>query len=221
VVVVHDSDRVGSKLSDAQVGTLDTPPAHVKLDLPREIAKRFAATVPTDNVRAVAVRLWQIGDGVCPLCETDINILLRHPHAASAQVDHVTPKSLGGGDNWGNLRVTHRQCNMERNDARRGELTPENALELLRRGVHRHDHPLEYLPQEIESERRVLEIPARFLAEAKAAYEVGLNTSKVSLPSLEYLRKRLKHHERQYAIQQRKIDRLEATLVAVRQGLND
>jgi hypothetical protein len=216
VVVAPSPDRLIFELSAAQIATLNTSPAHVKLDLSPETAKRFAATVPTDNVRAVAVRLWQIGDGTCPICETDIDILLRHPHPASAQVDHVTPKSLGGGYIWGNLRVTHRQCNMERNDTRRRELRPKNALELLHRAIHRHDHPLEYLPQEIEMSRRVLEIPARFLAEAKTAYEDALKTPKVSLVTLDNLRKKLKHHETQYAIQQRKVARLEARLIAAR-----
>jgi len=127
----------------------------------------------------------------------------------------VRPKSRGGGDNWGNLRVTHRQCNMERSDLRRGELTPENALELLDRALYRYDHPLEYLPEEIEMERRVLEIPARFLADAKAAYENSLKTPKAASRPQEYLRKKLKHHETQYAIQQRKIARLEAKLATI------
>jgi hypothetical protein len=81
--VVHDSDRIVFELSDAQIATLDTPPAHIKLDLCPETAERFAATIPTDDVRAVAIRLWQIRDGICPICETEINILLRHPHPAS------------------------------------------------------------------------------------------------------------------------------------------
>lgn len=215
MVVVHNPDTIVFELSDAQIATIKTPPLHVKLDLSPDTARRFAATVPTDDVRAVAIRLWQIGDGICRICNTDIDILLRHPHPASAQVDHVIPKSRGGGDSWGNLRVTHRQCNMERNDLRRGELTPENALELLHRGLHRHDHPLAYLPQEIETSRRVLEILSRFLTDAKTAYEDSLKSPKLGLPAQENLRNKFNHHETQHAVEQRKLDRLDARLVAL------
>lgn len=85
---------------------LTIAPPHEVLSLSPEAEKRFQRTVPTDTVLKVAIRLWVIGTGGCAICETPIDILPRHPHPASAQVDHVQPKSRGGGDYWGNLRVT-------------------------------------------------------------------------------------------------------------------
>jgi len=196
---------------------LNEAPEHVVLDLSPEAAARFHQTVPTDTVRAVAVRLWVIGTGTCAICETPIDILLRHPHPASAQVDHILPQSRGGGDHWGNLRVTHRQCNMERNDALTHELAPARAQELLAAAVYRHEHPGAFLPGKIELERGILEMLAGFVAETRAALTEQLQARRPNEHSIDFLQKELARREKNLTAQERKVARLTAKLNALTQ----
>lgn len=188
-------------------------PPHEVLTLSPESAERFQKTVPTDTVRKVAIRLWVIGTGVCAIRVTPNDILLRHPHPASAQGDHVLPKSRGGGDHWGNLRATHRQCNMERYDAF-SELEPSRAQQLLAAAIHRHKHPTDFLPQQIEQERKILAMLDGFVAETRSDLAARLLDRRPSTPAIDFLRRGLALREKNYAAQQRKVNRLSANLNA-------
>lgn len=63
-------------------------------------------------------------------------------------MDHILHKSRRGSvHDWENLRLAHRQCNLERNQF---EVCPEVAKERLRRAVRRFTHPEIYLPMDVE-----------------------------------------------------------------------
>lgn len=52
----------------------------------------------------------------------------RRPHQRDLNLDHVVPRSRGGGESWENLVVSCRQCNL-----RKGRRTPDEAgMRLLR-----------------------------------------------------------------------------------------
>lgn len=54
---------------------------------------------------------------VCQICSRPIPIvLIDHRHPLSPTLDHVVPKSLGGGHESENLRLAHRLCNSIRSD---------------------------------------------------------------------------------------------------------
>ena len=109
-------------------------------------------SIPTET-RKVAEHLHSWGETVCPICELPIDVALRHPHPESAQVDHVVPRSSGGSHTWANVRLTHRQCNMERSDGTIPEPPPVLARFLLRRALERASDPEAFVPTEFESIR--------------------------------------------------------------------
>ena len=72
-----------------------------------------------------AVQLCQLAerDGWwCWLCGGEIDPTLPPNTSASGTVDHLVPRSRGGGNEAGNLRLAHRRCNV-----RRGSHLPELA----------------------------------------------------------------------------------------------
>ncbi len=50
----------------------------------------------------------------CWLCQGAINPLLRVPHPLAGTVDHLEPRSTGGGDEDDNLAAAHMSCNSRR-----------------------------------------------------------------------------------------------------------
>jgi hypothetical protein len=57
---------------------------------------------------------------VCWICEGAIDPALPSSLAGGATIDHVVPRSRGGGNDGANLRLAHRRCN-----GRRGSHLPE------------------------------------------------------------------------------------------------
>jgi 5-methylcytosine-specific restriction endonuclease McrA len=57
-------------------------------------------------------RIYVRDDGVCGLCHTPVL------PGVAWEVDHITPRSLGGGHEDANLRLTHKLCNARRGDGR-------------------------------------------------------------------------------------------------------
>jgi len=57
----------------------------------------------------------------CGICGRPVDKSLRHPHPASAQVDHVAPVSRAPELTMtrSNLRLVHRLCNLRRGTGRR------------------------------------------------------------------------------------------------------
>ena len=56
-------------------------------------------------------QLWEIQEGVCALCDR-----LMPYESESVHVDHIVPKSKGGGDSLSNLQAVHARCNLVKCD---------------------------------------------------------------------------------------------------------
>ena len=52
--------------------------------------------------------------GLCGICGNAIDMSARYPDPKSRSVDHIIPRSLGGGDELENLRIAHLSCNSRR-----------------------------------------------------------------------------------------------------------
>jgi 5-methylcytosine-specific restriction endonuclease McrA len=76
----------------------------------------WAASTPPTNVSRVAEELVRWYGAVCHLCDEAIDMNLRGHHPGRWNVDHVTPRSRGGAQVWGNLMLAHRGCNTEKGD---------------------------------------------------------------------------------------------------------
>lgn len=50
------------------------------------------------------LKLWERDDGRCGVCGDPVS-----PDAM--EIDHILPRSRGGGDHWDNLRPSHGRCN--------------------------------------------------------------------------------------------------------------
>lgn len=57
-------------------------------------------------------KLFRDQRGRCAIC--DGHMRLSQGHELSATLDHVIPRSKGGGGTWTNLRLAHRDCNTKR-----------------------------------------------------------------------------------------------------------
>lgn len=61
--------------------------------------------------------LWERQSGLCALCsEPMLNNRFQAPHARiwtkrRATIDHIVPRSKGGGDEASNLQLAHAHCN--------------------------------------------------------------------------------------------------------------
>ena len=61
----------------------------------------------------------------CAICGCALS--LDGDGAAKATVDHIVPRSRGGGNNLGNLRLACKPCNVRRGNALAFPLTPRQA----------------------------------------------------------------------------------------------
>jgi 5-methylcytosine-specific restriction endonuclease McrA len=130
--------------------------------------------VPSDPRKAHVV-LHVRDHGVCGICGTAVDISLRHPHPGSATMDHIIHRSRQGSSHeWANLRLSHRQCNLERNER---EAAPEIALRRLRRAVRRFANPEIYLPMDVEKATVHLEECERQLEGSRDALDVQRATA--------------------------------------------
>lgn len=60
-------------------------------------------------------RLMARDVGNCAICGSQLNRKLRdHDHPLYVTFDHIVPRSRGGGNELGNLRLAHSSCNSAR-----------------------------------------------------------------------------------------------------------
>ena len=109
---------------------------------------------PASRTRLVELLSGWSG-GTCLLCQTDVDLDLAGTHPGRWNIDHIIPKSLGGEWVFGNLRLVHRACNMQRNDMSLPE--PDAALygHLLLAAIDKFERPTEHVESEIERLRWV------------------------------------------------------------------
>ena len=62
--------------------------------------------------RLVVLRLAERDGWHCKLCDEEVDKSLHFPHPLSGSIDHVVPVSLGGSDEFANLQLSHRRCNI-------------------------------------------------------------------------------------------------------------
>ena len=78
----------------------------------------------------------------CWLCEAPIDFRLTDPNdPAYGTRDHVNPRSEGGSDDLGNLRLAHKSCNEERGRAKEAA-KKRRARRAAQRRRGRHDYAL-------------------------------------------------------------------------------
>lgn len=68
--------------------------------------------------------------GLCAICGLPVG-------PADATLDHIVPRSVGGGGEIENLRVAHRRCNMARGSEIESVSVEIDGLRVLRAEVHR------------------------------------------------------------------------------------
>lgn len=139
-------------------------------DAPTKKDRLFARPDPSDasafvawqgsrlrgTVRERAIWLWEALGPMCPLCEQNIDILIRSPDPRHCQVDHLIPVRHGGLNVWGNVRVTHAECNSKR--AAGIEWPVQMQRDYLAAATDRYLHAMRYLPAELAAtEKQVAE----------------------------------------------------------------
>ena len=109
---------------------------------------------PTSRARVVELLSGWYGIS-CLLCETDVDLDLAGTHPGRWNIDHIIPVSLGGEWIFGNLRLVHRGCNMQRNDLRLPELDALLYGHLLLAAIDKFERPNVHVESEIERLRWV------------------------------------------------------------------
>lgn len=66
------------------------------------------------NTPLLKARIYYRDKGICQLCQQPIDLTLTYPNPMMFSVDHITPRSKGGGHTLGNLQATHLICNTKR-----------------------------------------------------------------------------------------------------------
>lgn len=69
-------------------------------------------------------RVYEQHGYVCWICRDPIDPQIPWPHSRAKTVDHVIPRSKGGGSSVENLRPAHHGCNTTRGD----QLPPHDML---------------------------------------------------------------------------------------------
>jgi 5-methylcytosine-specific restriction endonuclease McrA len=101
---------VAPKHGDETIGTSSGP-----LRVPRVVLLHHYARVPKTTLRLSRRNVYLRDDFTCQYCG-------RKPALKELNLDHVTPRSLGGAATWENLVTSCRRCNF-----RKGGRTPEGA----------------------------------------------------------------------------------------------
>lgn len=73
----------------------------------------FATKAIRDRARARIAQRVRAGEP-CALCGGPIDLDLAWPDPDSLEVDHITPTSHGGTDDYEQLQPSHRRCNRAR-----------------------------------------------------------------------------------------------------------
>lgn len=74
---------------------------------------RRAAGYRVDS-KTLRMKVYEESNGKCQLCGDPIDLSLSYPNKNSFSVDHIIPRSLGGGSGVANLQAAHLQCNRKK-----------------------------------------------------------------------------------------------------------
>lgn len=107
---------------------------------------------PVSKPRVVELLAGWYGTS-CALCDTDIDLTLTETHPGRWNIDHIVPKSAGGGWTFGNLRLAHRSCNMERSNEVVPVPSPALMRAILASRIRVLNDPTKCAPTEIEAAR--------------------------------------------------------------------
>jgi hypothetical protein len=62
-------------------------------------------------------RIYFQSEGKCGICHKPIDLSIKHPDAQSYSIDHIIPRSLGGGHAAQNLQAAHLGCNVAKGNS--------------------------------------------------------------------------------------------------------
>jgi len=90
----------------------------------------FASKAIRDRARRRIAQQVIAGEP-CSLCGRPIDLSIRYPEPGSFTVDHITPTSRGGKDEFDNYRPAHFRCNRIRSNGPDGTVaTNSGALRM-------------------------------------------------------------------------------------------
>jgi len=81
----------------------------------------FATKAIRDKARKRVGQRVKAGEP-CWFCKTPIDLTIPYPAPMSFTVDHATPTSLGGSDDYDLLRPAHNRCNRQRSNSPDGSV---------------------------------------------------------------------------------------------------
>jgi len=83
----------------------------------RNLRRRLGASAPVKPRLIPLLNLAQFAADhghICGLCGVVVDMALHHPDPMCPSIDHITPRSLGGGDEIANLQLSHLVCNLRK-----------------------------------------------------------------------------------------------------------
>lgn len=66
---------------------------------------------------AFKARIYFRNSGKCGICGEHIDTTIKHPDTMSLSLDHIIPRSKGGGHKADNLQPAHLSCNLLKGDS--------------------------------------------------------------------------------------------------------
>ncbi|MDR1894696.1 MAG: HNH endonuclease [Spirochaetales bacterium] len=76
------------------------------------MASKYLATLTTDEYKDLTIKLLNIQNNICYICQETIDIKLHETN-----IDHIVPLASKGKDSEENFAVTHASCNKSKQDA--------------------------------------------------------------------------------------------------------
>lgn len=101
-------DRIAAQIRRYQLANADRVRAWRRDRQSRRRAIKAAATV--ELFRSIDV--YERDQWRCGICHLPVDADLRHPHPASASLDHMVPLSRGGAHALSNVQLAHLSCNI-------------------------------------------------------------------------------------------------------------